>query len=218
MCGRYTETAGAAALARRFGIAETSLELAPRYNLAPSQQAPVVAGAPRALAMMRWGLVPRWAKEPKIGYKMINARAEGLASSPAFREAYRARRCLVPADGFYEWHGEKGAKVPLRYTLKDGGLFAFAGLWESRRDPAGKELRTFTIVTTASNELIRPMHDRMPVILGREAEDIWLDPSVREPARLAPLLRPFPSDAMAVRQASPAVNSARIDEPELLLL
>ena len=170
MCGRYTQTLAGPILLSRFRLEETVLDLKPRYNIAPGQEAAVVVREETTtLAAMRWGLVPSWAKEPAIGNRMINARAETITEKPSFKRLIERRRCLVPADGFYEWRREAKGKVPMRFILKSREPFAFAGLWDRWRNPEGAELRTFTIITTAANELMRPVHDRMPVILARDA-------------------------------------------------
>lgn len=212
MCGRYTEAKLEAVLRKRFRFAETDVTLVPRYNIAPSQEAPIVGGHPdRKLALFRWGLVPSWAREEGGGAKRINARAETLSERPSFREAFLARRCLVLADGFYEWRKTPSGKVPVHVRLPSGEPFAFAGLWERWRRPDRTSLFTFTIVTTAPNELMRPIHDRMPAILTPEAEDAWLDPR-RDPASLSALLVPYPG-ALVAQDVSTLVNSPRHDEP-----
>lgn len=210
MCGRYTQTASVKELRERFQItASDILELKPRYNIAPTQDAPVVIeDGGRALKQFRWGLIPSWAKDPAIAHKLINARAETIAEKPSFRKPFQSRRCLVVADGFYEWRRlAAGAKEPLRAVLPSREPFAMAGLWDLWKSPEGKEVRTFTIITTAPNEIMRPIHDRMPVILPRDAEGTWLDPTT-PPKILTNLLMPWagPLETYAV---SPIVNSPR---------
>ena len=219
MCGRFTSGAGAEALGERFqvSIPEGYRE---RYNLAPTQRVLIVrrsAEAGREAVLARWGLLPHWAKDDRIAYKLINARAETLAEKPAFRSLLARRRCLVAADGFYEWRtGRDGDREPMRFTLRDGEPFAFAGLWTGRVDPVSGDLvESCTIVTTRSNELVSPVHDRMPVILPRELEDEWLDPDISREHALA-LLEPFAAAAMLVAPASRRVNSVRDDDPGLL--
>jgi putative SOS response-associated peptidase YedK len=215
MCARYT-LEKVDDLHVRFR-AMGDLELNARFNVAPTQYMPVVVeDDSRRLDLYRWGLVPMWAKDPAIGNKMINARSETLAEKPSFRSALKHRRCLVPATGFYEWTGPKTARRPVRIHLKDDSLFAFAGLWERWRGPAGQEVRTFTIITCAPNDTVAPIHDRMPVILRPEDEDTWLAPDLTDAAELLPLLSPYPSEAIRVEPASRRVNSPANEGPELL--
>lgn len=217
MCGRYTLTSGLTILQRRFGFSAEQISLEPRYNLAPGQEAPVViCEGNNTFRMMRWGLVPFWAKEASIGAKMINARAETLPQKPSFRKPFRERRCLILADGFYEWRkGEgKGKKIPIRFVLPSREPFAFAGLWDIWKKPDGSLLHTFTIITTQANELLRPVHDRMPVILQPEDENLWLDPNLKDVTRLTPLLTPYPANALEAYDVSAIVNSPKNDVPE----
>ena len=219
MCGRYSQTADAGKLARRFGLEPPGPGFFSRYNIAPSQDAPVIAGdAPKNLRLMRWGLVPAWAKEASIGHRMINARAETVAEKPSFRRAFESRRCLAPADGFYEWRKLEGsrAKIPMRFVLKSREPFAFAGLWDIWRKPDSGELRSFTIITTAANELLRPIHDRMPVILRPEDEEKWLDPGLSDPNRLSSFLKTYPAEEMEAYEVSTRVNSPKNDDPACL--
>jgi putative SOS response-associated peptidase YedK len=220
MCGRYTITVLLNELRERFGF-ETDLEsLVPRYNLAPTQDAPVIVAGDdgRVLERMRWGLIPSWADDPKIGNRLINARSETAAKKPSFRSAFRRRRCLVPADGFYEWKKNPGTskKTPMRIVVGDGEPFAFAGLWETWTDPDGEPLGTFTILTTSPNELLRTIHHRMPVILERSAEDAWMDPDTDDPEKLASLLTPYPAGGMRAYPVSTLVNSPSNDVPACL--
>ncbi len=212
MCGRYTQTANPEALMFRFGFSMQDVALKPRYNLAPGQLAPVVVNEDtKTLVMMQWGLVPSWAKEPSIGYKMINARSETLAEKTSFKRLLPSRRCLILADGFYEWAKLKKGKAPMRFFLKGGEPFAFAGLWDRWKKPDGNELRTYTIITTQANELLKPVHDRMPVILNREDEDKWLDPEWKDAQKLGELLKPFAADQMESHYVSLMVNSPKND-------
>jgi putative SOS response-associated peptidase YedK len=195
--------------------------LAPRYNIAPTQTVITVTddGA-RRIEQMRWGLIPRWAKDAKIGSSLINARAETLAEKPSFRNALRRNRCLIPADGFYEWTAGSGGrrKRPLRVTLRSGEPFAFAGLWDEWTPPDGQPpLRTCTIVTTTPNELMAQYHHRMPVILTPETEAIWLDPEVADLDRLLALLVPYPAKEMTAYYVSDVVNSAANDVVQCVL-
>jgi len=212
MCGRYTQTASPDDLIFRFGFSMQEIVLKPRYNLAPGQLAPVIVNeGSKTLVMMQWGLVPSWAKEPSIGYKMINARAETLAQKNSFKRLLPSRRCLIVADGFYEWAKLAKGKAPMRFLLKGGELFAFAGLWDRWKKPDGNELRTYTIITTQANELLKPVHDRMPVILTREAEEKWLDQEWKDSQKLGELLKPFAADQLESYYVSPMVNSPRND-------
>ena len=219
MCGRYSLTPGLMILQRRFSFAAEQLSLASRYNLAPGQIAPVVVGEESGvLKLMRWGLVPTWAKDTSIGYKMINARAETVAEKPSFKRPLQRRRCLVLADGFYEWCKVPGkkTKLPLRFVLKSHEPFAFAGLWDTWVKPEGDELHPFTLITTQANELIQPVHNRMPVILPQENEDVWLDPDNRDLPKLTALLKPYPTEEMEAYPVSTLVNSPKNDVPECI--
>ncbi len=217
MCGRLAQTMDRVALAERFGVAAPDFELGPRYNLAPGQTAVVVKADPRRrLALMRWGLVPSWAKEEKIGFRMINARAETVAQKNSFKGPLRRRRCLVPASGFYEWEISGRARLPWRIYLKGEGLFGMAGLWDVWRPATGEPVTSFTIITTTANELVGRIHDRMPVILRPEAEAAWLDPAQDDPAHLLPLLAPLPAEDMEAYRVSTLVNSTAHDSPEII--
>ncbi|MBV8942361.1 MAG: SOS response-associated peptidase [Solirubrobacterales bacterium] len=219
MCGRYTlATPDPAALRARFAVGE-AVEIAPRYNVAPGDRVLAVTtdreGAPRG-ELLRWGFVPPWAKSPDTGLKMINARVETVATAPAFRLAFERFRCLVIADGFYEWLTlPGGGKQPHHVARSDGEPFAFAGLWSCWQASADAALRTCTILTSAANAIVAPLHDRMPVILRRADERAWLDRSTA-PARLGALLRGLPAAQTAVRPVGRAVNDARYDGPECL--
>jgi putative SOS response-associated peptidase YedK len=218
MCGRYTVAVDPQLLAERFNVALPE-DIAPRFNVAPTD--PVLAVTERStgreLLIARWGLVPHWAKDAKGGARMINARAESLAEKPAYRPLLTKGRCLILADGFYEWrHDPDGKRRPVRYTVDGAEPFGFAGLWTGRHDPEADEwLRTCTIITTTANELVAPVHDRMPVILPRESEDAWLDRGVAVEEALA-LLQPYPSELMHAADASMLVNSVKNDDERLL--
>ena len=224
MCGRYTQTSSWSELVHLYRITEraTPLNLRPRYNIVPTQDVAVVRAAPdgggRALTRMRWGLVPSWAKDMGVGARLINARAETVAEKPSFREAYRRRRCLIPADGFYEWQKRPGGvKQPYRITLRDERPFAFAGLWERwEKASDGQRVQSCAIITTEASDLLRPIHGRMPVILAAADQDAWLDVDGYDGARAATLLRPFPSDAMATSPVGAYVNSVANDDPKCL--
>jgi len=214
MCGRFTLTTNLGAIAKRFGIARSMEELGPRYNIAPTQTVIVVNDdGSRHLTQMQWGLIPSWAKDPAIGNRMINARAETVATKPAFRVALRKRRWLIPADGFYEWQPVGRRKQPVYIRLKTQEPFAFAGLWEIWISPDGEEVQSCTIITTEANELLKPIHDRMPAILTKAAEAAWLDPTIQVPERLLSLLKPYPSGEMEVYPVSAKVNSPANDGP-----
>jgi putative SOS response-associated peptidase YedK len=225
MCGRYAIQASGPIIAARFSAtpSQVAAEFQPRFNIAPTQSIPVVVGREeRQLEMMQWGLIPSWSKEPKANYSTINARAEGLEDKPAYRKPLRSQRCLVPATGFYEWNKPVGSKekIPYHVRLKslDGNpqLFALAGLYDIWRGPDGKELKTYTIVTTEANELIKPLHERMAVILPPELEEAWLDPRLTEPAQILPLLKPYPPELMEAYTVSSQVNSTAHEGPHLL--
>lgn len=219
MCGRFTLRAPASVVAEQFGLFELE-PFTPRFNIAPTQPVAAVrlaAGdgeARRELVWLHWGLIPSWATDPKIGARMINARSETAAEKPAFRAAMRRRRCLVVADGFYEWHREAGRKQPYLISMKDERPFAFAGLWEHWQGPDGTLISSCTLLTTGANELVAPIHDRMPVILGEEDYPRWLDPAVEQPGPLLPLLRPYPADRMAMHPVGTYVNSPTHDDPQ----
>jgi putative SOS response-associated peptidase YedK len=220
MCGRYTLTSPSEDLALLFDISQLPL-LPPRYNMAPTQEAAVVRvtapGEPRRLDFLRWGLIPYWAKEASIGNRMINARSEGVAEKPSYRHSFKKKRCLVPTSGFYEWKKEGKAKQPYMIRRHDGKPFAFAGLWSTWKDPEKQEpVETFTIMTTDANDFIRPLHDRMPVILAPEDFDLWLDPKIEDAARLQALLRPAPNDILETYPVSKLVNSPVNEMPNCI--
>jgi putative SOS response-associated peptidase YedK len=216
MCGRFTLTVPPELIADLYDL-EVPLAYRPRFNIAPTQPVAVIANrAERAVELFRWGLIPRWAKDAKIASRLINARSETLAEKPSFKQAYQRRRCLVLADGFYEWRKRGKVRIPQRFVLRGREPFAFAGLWESWSPPGGDEIHSCTIITTAANVLVAPVHDRMPVILPRDAHDAWLDPEPRAPETLRDLLHPYPSAEMESYEVSTAVNSVRADGPECI--
>ncbi|MEQ1503189.1 MAG: SOS response-associated peptidase [Myxococcota bacterium] len=218
MCGRFALTAPASTIAEIFQV-DVLPDVLPRYNIAPTNAIPaVVAGedGKRELQTFRWGLIPMWAKDQKIAYQTINARAETVAKKPAFRSAFKRRRALIVADGFYEWQKVGKDKIPHLFQLADGRPFAIAGLWERWINPLdGEEIRTCTLVTDGPNALMAPVHDRMPVILPPEVWDTWLDPTVDDPARLQELLVPYPADGMRARRVSKTVGSVKNKGPEV---
>jgi len=218
MCGRFTLTLDAEAVQSSFGVAPPPGGFPPRYNIAPTQPVAVVANDGRGrIELFVWGLIPSWAKDPAIGQRLINARAETLAEKPSFRSAYRRRRCLILADGFYEWRKEGTLKQPMYIRLKSGEPFAFAGLWEVWHSPLGDEIPSCTIITTEPNDLMAPIHNRMPVILPRDAYPAWLDPAERPAEKLQGFLRPYPADEMEAYPVSTAVNNPRADSPECIV-
>ncbi len=228
MCGRFTLRTPAAVLIEQFELdvqGARQLELlAPRYNIAPTQEIAVVRAEPdrgRTAAMMRWGLIPSWSKEGATGPPMINARAETLAEKPTFRGALRSRRCLIPADGFYEWQqapgGGRGKKQPFYIHRTDGEPFAFAGLWESWTKPGGgPTIESCTIVTTEANAALRELHERMPVVLARADYALWLDPDVEEPGRLKHLVAPCGEEELIAEPVSTHVNRVANDDPRCI--
>src|SRR5215207_8744699 len=207
MCGRFAQRSPARKVAKQFKVEEVP-PLAERYNVAPAQTVLAVREASdgREATLLKWGLVPRWAKDSGLGNKLINARAETVAEKPSFREAFARRRCLVPLDGFYEWSRRGERKHPFYFHMRDGEPFAAAGLWE-RWEGEGGPLETCTLLTTEANGLLAPYHDRMPVILRPEDYDLWLDTGVRSAELLRPLLRPYPHEEMSADAVSPWVNS-----------
>ncbi len=209
MCGRFTLHAPPEAVAGYFDI-DAIPDLAPDYNIAPAQAVAAVRvpERDRELVMLRWGLVPSWAKDLQTGYRMINARAETVAEKPAFRTAFRQRRCLIPADGFYEWRKTPDGKQPWHIRMRDGGLFAFAGLWECWLGPDAR-IESCTIIVTHANETIRPVHDRMPVIIDPADFDRWLDPECRDAKAMQALLQPWPAAGMEAFPVSRHVNRAQ---------
>ena len=214
MCGRFTLISSVSDLQLKFGFAMEPADVRPRYNVAPTQQVlTVVNDGERRGELMRWGLVPSWAKDVKIGSRMINAVSETAASKPAFRSAFRRRRCLVLADGFFEWRKEGKQRIPLYFSQKSGEPMAFAGLWENWKSPEDEWIRSCTILTTAANSFIEPVHNRMPVILSAETVPLWLDPLTEAPENLQPLMLPAPSEVLDVREVSPTVNNVRNDNP-----
>jgi putative SOS response-associated peptidase YedK len=215
MCGRFTLTADLKALAERFSTpVPPNAKYNARFNIAPSQPVIVVGDdGQRYMKQMRWGLIPSWAKDPAIGNRMINARVETIAEKPSFRTALKKRRCLIPADGFYEWQKLGKIKQPVRIVLKSREPFGFAGLWEHWTSPENEEILTCTIITTEANELLKQVHDRMPVILTRETESQWLDPKNDDPVKLLPLLKQYPSEQLEYYPVSREVNSPGVDKP-----
>lgn len=219
MCGRFERSISIDVIIRNFRVNNASVEMAPSYNVAPSQDVLIIRvgdSGERLLESCKWGFLPSWAKEPAMAHKMINARAETIATKPAFRDAFRRNRCLVVADGFYEWEKREKKKVPYYVRLKSGKPFGFAGLYNYWSSPEGKSICTCTIITSDSNELIRPVHDRMPVIIQADKEDLWLDPKVSDQGTLLELLKPCPSEDLEMHEISSKVNSPGYDEPDVI--
>ncbi len=222
MCGRFIISKFPDDVARWFGTTGALPNSRPRYNVAPTDQIAVVRFNPetkeRTLDTLRWGLVPYWAKDVKIGATMINAKAETVAEKPAFREAFKSRRCLIPADGFYEWKKlDAKTKQPYAIVMKDRSLFGFAGLWERWKDKAsGEVVRSFTIVTTTPNEVCAPVHDRMPVIVDPANYGKWLGEEPADPVRLLQMLKPFPAGAVMAFRVDPRAGNVKNDDAALI--
>jgi putative SOS response-associated peptidase YedK len=222
MCGRYALFGERRFPTALLGGNQPELPFPDRFNIAPSQEVPVVrhvegaAPGSRQLALLRWGLIPSWAKDPKIAFQCINARSETAADKPAFRSASKRRRCLLPASGFYEWEKKGKAKQPYLFQLKDGEPFVFAGLWETWSGPHGDGRETCTILTTDANDLVKSFHVRMPVILPAEYHADWLNREAAAPEWLQTVLRPYPADAMQATAVNPYVNNAQHEGPECI--
>lgn len=218
MCARYT-LGNVSGVPLRFQAVAEQLELTPRYNIAPSQFVPVIvpANGGRAIHLQRFGLIPAWSKDGPPKFATINARGEDIEAKATYRRPFQRQRCLIPADGFYEWRTEGKAKIPLHIRLRDGGLFAFAGVYDVWREPSSDErVESFSIVTTTPNDLLKTIHNRMPVILPAEAEDFWLDPDNRDIAGLKSLLRPYPAEEMEAYEVSKAVSRPGNEGPALI--
>jgi putative SOS response-associated peptidase YedK len=219
MCGRFTLFEADKILSREFGVSGIP-PLSPRYNIAPSQAVAAVrtasAGTGRELALLRWGLIPSWSKDPAIGNRLINARAETVREKPSFRNAFRRHRCLIPANGFYEWQRLERGKQPYFVRMRDERLFAFAGLWDRWESPDKGVIESCTILTTVANAVLSTIHDRMPVILPPAEYARWLDPALRNTDSLAPLLAPFPAEEMLAFPVSPRVNIPTVDDQECM--
>jgi putative SOS response-associated peptidase YedK len=218
MCGRYKIVTDAQALYDAFQVeAELNAASLARYNVAPATDQLVILseGGHRVARWHHWGLIPHWAKDKTIGYKTINARGESVAAKPAFRAAFRQRRCLVPATGFYEWKVQDGGKQPYLIRPASGGLISFAGLWETWAGPEG-EVRSFTIITTEPNELMARIHERMPAIIPREYYTRWLDPALQDPAQIQPMIGSYPAGELQAIPVGRQINNARSQGPELI--
>jgi putative SOS response-associated peptidase YedK len=219
MCGRYRISKRKQLIAESFDVSWDELtEWNPRYNIAPTQPVPVIRQHPkeprRDLSMMRWGLIPSWSKDLSGGAKLINARAETASKLPAFRDPMKFRRCLIPADGFYEWKKSADTKQPFCFGVREGELFALAGLWDGWKDPSGQWIRSCSILTTTPNTVTSVVHDRMPVILSKDDYDLWLDPGMNDTEGLSDLLKPFDAGLMRSYPVSERVNQVQNDDEE----
>jgi len=219
MCGRFTLFEADKILSKEFGVSGVP-PLSPRYNIAPSQPIAAVrtphTGAGRELALLRWGLIPSWSKDSAIGNRLINARAETVQEKPSFRNAFRRHRCLIPTNGFYEWQRRERGKQPYFVRMRDGRVFAFAGLWDRWESSDKDVIETCTILTTAANTVLAPIHGRMPVILPQAEYARWLDPALKDPDSLSPLLVPFPPEGMLAIPVSPRVNAPSTDDEKCI--
>ncbi len=218
MCGRYRLSRRKQIIEEHFDAVSGEEDWGPRYNIAPTQPVPVIRQNPRGpvreLSLVRWGLIPSWAKDASVAARMINARSETAAAKPAFRDALKSRRCLVPADGFYEWSRTGKTKQPYCFEVNGGELFAFAGLWDRSRDAGGKIIETCSILTTTPNAVTPAVHDRMPVILDPDGYDLWLDPGMRDPGAASDLLRPCDARLMRCYRVSTRINRVANDDKE----
>ncbi len=219
MCGRFSQSKSAETIAQVFQVNNVP-PLTPRYNIAPTQQIQTILQnaeqSQREFQILHWGLIPSWAKAPKMGARMINARAETVAQKPSFRAAFKQRRCLILADGFYEWQQQEKKKQPFYFRMNDEHPFAFAGLWEHWKSGDGEVINSCTILTTEPNDLMRPVHNRMPVIIDPKDYDLWLDTEVKTPELLQPLLHPYSAEEMTAYPVSTKVNKPVNDSAELI--
>ena len=217
MCGRFAQRTDPKRVAKQFGVEDVP-ELEPRYNIAPTQEILGVSESEegREMAFYKWGLIPSWAKDTSMSARLINARSETVREKPAFRQAFKQRRCIIPADGFYEWQRTEGRKQPFFFQMLDESPFGFAGLWEQWKGEEGQVINSCTILTTEANEVLRPVHDRMPVILHPDDYSLWLDHDVRKLEMVEDLLRPYPADQMASYPVSTLINSPRSQGERLI--
>jgi putative SOS response-associated peptidase YedK len=220
MCGRYTITASLDLILAHYHISQITFTYAPRYNVAPGQMIPAIISGnneEKRLGQLKWGFIPSWAKDEKIAYKMINAKSETVLEKPAFRQSLFKKRCIIPADGFYEWKSVGNGKQPMRFVLNSRGLFSMAGLYDTWVSADGVKVHTCTILTTQANDLVRGIHDRMPCILTSEQAAVWLNRNEQDPLRLLSLLQPFPSETMTVYPVSNRVGNVKHDDPDCIL-
>jgi putative SOS response-associated peptidase YedK len=217
MCGRFVRSSSVASIAGEFNVGQASLEMAPSYNISPTQDVIILNHRrERQLIKCRWGFIPSGARDPSVGSRMINARAETVASKPAFNHAIKKQRCLVIADGFYEWIKSGKKRIPVYIRLKSGRPFGFAGLYNPWTSPEGERTCTCAIITTASNDLLASVHDRMPAIIPKDRQDLWLNTGEIDPAMLPELLKPYPSEKMEMHEVSSKVNFAKYDSPDAI--
>jgi putative SOS response-associated peptidase YedK len=218
MCGRFRLSRRKQLVEEYFDCPSDEPDWTPRYNIAPTQPIPVIRQNPKApvrdLSLMKWGLIPSWSKDSSTAAQMINARSETAATKPAFRDALKSRRCLIPADGFYEWKRDGKAKQPYCFEVNDGELFAFAGLWDRWKDPSGNWIKTCSILTTTPNAVTGSIHDRMPSILDPDTYDLWLDPGMHNMRAVSDMLKPYDAKLMRCYPVSSRVNSVGNDDPE----
>jgi putative SOS response-associated peptidase YedK len=218
MCGRYRLSRRKQIIEEHFDAADWHDDWSPRYNIAPTQPIPVIRQNPkepiRELSLMRWGLIPNWAKDASGATSTINARSETAATKPAFRDPLKFRRCLIPADGFYEWARKGTSKQPFCFEVNDGELFAFAGLWDGWKNPEGQWIKTCSILTTVPNAVTATVHDRMPVILDRDSYDLWLDPGMQNVAAVSEMLKPHDAKSMRSYPVSTRINHVANDDEE----
>ncbi len=218
MCGRYRLSRRKQLVEEYFDSVSDEPDWTPRFNIAPTQPIPVIRQHPkepvRELSVVRWGLIPSWAKDASGAARMINARSETASSKPAFRDSLKSRRCLIPADGFYEWVRTEKAKQPYCFEVNEGDLFAFAGLWDRWKDPSGNWIKTCSILTTITNAVTAPVHDRMPVILDADSYDLWLDPGMQNVAAISDLLKPYDAQPMRSYPVNARLNHVANDDEE----
>ncbi len=217
MCGRFVRYSSIHELIKEFGVDGSPFDLEPGYNIAPSQEIVIIINdSKKRLALCKWGFIPSWSRDPKIGYKMINARADSVSEKPSFKGAFKSKRILIPADGFYEWHKKGKTKTPVYIRLKSGKPFGFAGLFNIWTSPDGSQICTCTIITTDANRLLEPVHNRMPVIIGRDDQEKWLSPDNKDGEKLKELLKPFSSEDMDYYAVSTQVNSPSYNSPDCI--
>ena len=217
MCGRFVRGSSISEIADEFNADYTGIDIKPSYNITPGQNIVLVTGqGGKNIVLCKWGFIPSWSKDPSIGNRMINARSETVAEKTAFRGAFRKQRCLIAANGFYEWRKTGSGKTPVYISLRSRGIFGFAGLYSTWISPAKREICTTTILTTNANKVLENIHDRMPVIISRENESIWLDYTIADKEALEPLLKPYPSEEIRLTEVSKYVNSPRNDSSDCI--